>query len=38
LIALGIARNTGEQVVKKVLATEPGLKVEDIIKKALKSL
>ena len=38
LIALGIARNTGEQVVKKVLAAEPNLKVEDIIKKALKSL
>jgi len=38
LIALGIARNTGEQVVKKVLAADPGLKVEDIIKKALKSL
>ncbi len=38
LIALGIARNTGEQVVKKVLNAEPDLKVEDIIKKALKSL
>ncbi len=38
LIALGIARNTGELVIKKVLAAEPGLKVEDIIKKALKSL
>jgi Holliday junction DNA helicase RuvA len=38
LIALGIARNTGEQLVKKVLAAEPNLKVEDIIKKALKSL
>ena len=38
LIALGIARNTGEQVVKKVLTAEPGLKIEDIIKKALKSL
>ena len=38
LIALGIARNTGEQVVRKVLSSEPGLKVEDIIKKALKSL
>ena len=38
LIALGIARNTGEIVVRKVLAAEPGLKVEDIIKKALKSL
>lgn len=38
LIALGIARNAGELVVKKVLSAEPGLKVEDIIKKALKSL
>src|SRR4030095_13318404 len=38
LIALGIARNTGEQVVKKVLLAEPDLKVEDIIKKALKSI
>jgi Holliday junction DNA helicase RuvA len=38
LIALGIARNIGEIVVRKVLAAEPGLKVEDIIKKALKSL
>jgi len=38
LIALGIARNTGEQAVKKVLNSEPDLKVEDIIKKALKSL
>ena len=38
LIALGIARNTGEIVVRKVLAAEPGLKVEDIIKKALKAL
>lgn len=39
LISLGIARNTGEQAVKKVLAAEPDLKqVEDIIKKALKSI
>jgi Holliday junction DNA helicase RuvA len=38
LIALGIARNTGELVVKKVLSAEPDLRVEDIIKKALKSL
>ncbi|HEY0680593.1 MAG TPA: Holliday junction branch migration protein RuvA [Chitinophagaceae bacterium] len=39
LISLGIARNTGEQAVKKVVTAEPDLKqVEDIIKKALKSL
>ena len=38
LIALGIARNTGETAIKKVLGNEPDLKVEDIIKKALKSL
>lgn len=38
LIALGIARNTGEIAIKKVLGNEPDLKVEDIIKKALKSL
>lgn len=39
LISLGIARNTGEQAIRKVLSTEPGLKqVEEIIKKALKSL
>jgi Holliday junction DNA helicase RuvA len=39
LISLGIARNTGEQAVKKVLTAEPDLKqVEEIIKKALKLL
>ena len=39
LISLGIARNTGEQAVKKVITAEPDLKqVEDIIKKALKLL
>jgi holliday junction DNA helicase RuvA len=39
LISLGIARNTGEQAVKKVVTAEPELKqVEDIIKKALKLL
>ena len=39
LIALGIARQAAEQAIKKVLAAdqEPG-KVEDIIKKALKTL
>jgi Holliday junction DNA helicase RuvA len=39
LVSLGIARNTGEQAVKKVITAEPDLKqVEDIIKKALKLL
>ena len=39
LISLGIARNTGEQAVNKVLKAEPGLdKVEEIIKKALKTI
>ena len=39
LISLGIARTPAEQAVKKVLAAEanPG-KIEDIIKKALKTL
>ena len=39
LVALGIARNTGDQAVKKVLAAEPSLnQIEDIIKKALKTI
>lgn len=39
LVSLGIARNTGEQAVKKVLTAEPNLdQVEIIIKKALKLL
>jgi len=39
LVALGIARNTGEQAVSKVLKAEPGLdQVEEIIKKALKTI
>lgn len=39
LVSLGIARNTGEQAVKKVIAAEPNLdQVEIIIKKALKLL
>ena len=37
LVSLGIARNTGEQAVKKVVTAEPNLdQVEIIIKKALK--
>ncbi|HYC27891.1 MAG TPA: Holliday junction branch migration protein RuvA [Chitinophagaceae bacterium] len=39
LISLGIARNTGEQAVKKVMTAQPDLdQVEEIIKKALKLL
>lgn len=39
LVALGIARNAGDQAVKKVLTAEPALnQIEDIIKKALKTL
>ena len=39
LVSLGIARNTGEQAVKKVIGPEPHLdQVEIIIKKALKLL
>ena len=39
LIALGIARSTGEQAIQRVLQSEPELsQVEHIIKKALKSI
>jgi holliday junction DNA helicase RuvA len=39
LIALGIARSTGEQAVNKVLKAEPGIdQIEEIIKKALKTI
>jgi len=39
LIALGIARTAAEQAIKKVIGINPGSdKVEDIIKKALKTL
>ena len=39
LIALGIARTAAEQAIKKVKGSDPGSdKVEDIIKKALKTL
>lgn len=39
LIALGIARNTGEAAVKQVLKAEPALsQVEELIKKALKTI
>ena len=39
LIALGIARTTAEQALKKVIAADPGTdKIEDVIKKVLKIL
>ena len=38
LTALGINRSAAEQAVKKVLAAEPGLPVEELIKKTLRSL
>jgi holliday junction DNA helicase RuvA len=39
LIALGIARSTGEQAIQRVLQSEPDLtQIEQIIKKALKSI
>lgn len=38
LTALGINRSAAEQAVKKVLASEPGLPVEELIKKALRIL
>lgn len=39
LLALGIGRQAAEQAVKKVLSSAPaGEKIEDIIKKALKTL
>lgn len=38
LTALGINRSAAEQAVKKVLAIEPDLPVEELIKKTLRSL
>jgi holliday junction DNA helicase RuvA len=39
LLGLGIARNTAEQVIQKVMQSDPSLtSLEDIIKKALKNL
>ena len=38
LTALGINRSVAEQAVKKVLAEEPGLPVEELIKKTLRIL
>lgn len=39
LLGLGIARNTADQVIQKVMQSEPSLtSLEDIIKKSLKTL
>ncbi|RYG45344.1 MAG: Holliday junction branch migration protein RuvA [Chitinophagaceae bacterium] len=38
LTALGINRSVAEQALKKVMASEPGLPVEELIKKTLRAL
>lgn len=38
LMALGISRQVADQAIQKALAAEPGLAVEDLIKKALRTL
>ncbi len=38
LVSLGIARSVAEQAVMRVMKADPEARVEDIIKKALKSL
>lgn len=38
LLALGIPRQAAEQAVQKATATQPGLPVEEVIKKALRTL
>jgi Holliday junction DNA helicase RuvA len=38
LTALGISRSVAEQALKKVMAAEPALPVEDLIKKTLRAL
>jgi Holliday junction DNA helicase RuvA len=38
LTALGIHRQAANQAIEKTLATEPGLSVEELIKKALRTL
>jgi holliday junction DNA helicase RuvA len=38
LMALGIARNTADQAIKRVIQTEPHATVEEVIKKVLKTL
>lgn len=38
LLALGISRQAGDQAIQKTLMQEPGLPLEDLIKKALRIL
>jgi Holliday junction DNA helicase RuvA len=38
LLALGIHRQAADQAIKTTLAAEPGLPVEDLVKKALRTL
>jgi Holliday junction DNA helicase RuvA len=38
LLALGINRQAADQAISKTLAAEPGLPVEDLVKKALRTL
>jgi Holliday junction DNA helicase RuvA len=38
LLGLGISRQAAEQAIQKTLAQEPGLPLEDLIKKALRIL
>ncbi|RYZ16022.1 MAG: Holliday junction branch migration protein RuvA, partial [Chitinophagaceae bacterium] len=38
LVALGIARAAADTAVRKVVAQDPELSVEDVIKKALQNL
>ncbi len=38
LVMLGFAKNNAQKVVDKIISTEPAIKVEELIKKALKML
>jgi Holliday junction DNA helicase RuvA len=38
LLALGINRQAAEQAIQKTLAQQPGLPLEELIKKALRIL
>jgi holliday junction DNA helicase RuvA len=38
LLALGISRQAADQAIQKTIAQEPGLPVEELIKKALRTL
>ena len=38
MLALGISRQAAEQAIQKIMAQEPGLPLEDLIKKSLRTL